>query len=83
MTSGTWYYAKVSISGNAAAKAEITFSASSTPSYVELDRVTICHRTHATTNPYRIITVSTSSIVDGSGNLRGHGKHATRNFGET
>ena len=48
-------------------------------SYVELDRVTICHRTHATTNPYRIITVSASSIVgsyaDGSP-IRGHAKHA-------
>ena len=77
VTANTWYYAKVTGSGNGVISTEITFSGTSTPTYVELDRVTICHRTHATTNPYRIITVSTSSIVDGSGNLRGHGKHAT------
>lgn len=47
------------------------------PTYTLLDRVTICHRTHATTNPYRIITVSASSIVKADNTINGHGKHAT------
>ena len=76
VTSGTWYYAKVEISGNAAVSVEITFSGAVTPTYVELDRVTICHRTHATTNPYRIITVSASSIVKADGTRNGHGLHS-------
>lgn len=31
------------------------------------DKVTICHRTHATTNPYVRITVSTSSVTNPAG----------------
>jgi hypothetical protein len=33
-------------------------------------RVTICHRTKSTTNPYRLITVSNSAVAGG-----GHGRH--------
>lgn len=36
------------------------------------DKVTICHRTHATNNPYRMITISKSS-VDGPLNPRSSG----------
>lgn len=37
------------------------------------EKVTICHRTHATTNPYRQITVSMSSIVGNGNSGNGHG----------
>jgi hypothetical protein len=36
-------------------------------------KVTICHRTSATTNPYRMITVSVNSIISSSG----HSEHNT------
>ena len=36
-------------------------------------KVTICHRTRATTNPYRLITVSVNSITSSSG----HSEHNT------
>lgn len=45
--------------------------ASATPRTNE--KVTICHRTHATTNPYRQITVSMSSIVGNGNSGNGHG----------
>jgi hypothetical protein len=35
----------------------------------ENDKVTICHRTHATTNPYVRITVSTSSVTNPAGHM--------------
>lgn len=70
-----YYYIKIQTAGNHSIKTTLSFTVP--PTYVELDRVTICHRTHATTNPYRIITVSTSSIVAANGDIRGHGKHAT------
>ena len=86
MTSGQTYYVRVNVVGNGFFKFKVKFTVGAAPSapvaftYVRLDRVTICHRTHATTNPYRMITVSASSIVgslaDGSP-IRGHGKHAT------
>lgn len=47
------------------------------------NKITICHRTHATTNPYRRITVNVSSIFNGNGasslddpqaNGNGHGR---------
>ena len=38
-----------------------TGSASATPS-VDTEKVTICHRTHSVTNPYRMITVSKNSV---------------------
>ena len=37
------------------------------------EKVTICHRTHATTNPYRQITVSMASIIGAGGSGNGHG----------
>lgn len=40
-----------------------------------LAKVTICHRTHSVTNPYVIINVSTSSIVDAASAVNGHGWH--------
>ena len=43
-----------------------------------LEKVTICHRTHATTNPYRLITVSTSSIVGADSSVNGHGEHNSK-----
>ena len=46
-------------------------SAEATPRTNE--KVTICHRTHATTNPYRMITVSMSSIIGNGNSGNGHG----------
>lgn len=50
-------------------------SAEATPRTNE--KVTICHRTHATTNPYRMITVSMSSIVGNGNSGNGHGDTTT------
>lgn len=43
------------------------------------EKVTICHRTHATSNPYRKITVSMSSIVGNGRSANGHGDTTTGN----
>ena len=43
----------------------------------EVAKVTICHRTRATTNPYVMITVSVSSVVSTSDSLNGHADHNT------
>ena len=40
-----------------------------------IDKVTICHRTHAVTNPYRLITVSVNSVVSTKANSNGHDTH--------
>ena len=40
-----------------------------------VDKVTMCHRTHAVTNPYRLITVSVSSVVSTKANSNGHDTH--------
>jgi CshA-type fibril repeat protein len=40
-----------------------------------IDKVTICHRTSATTNPYVMITVSVNSVISGGAN--GHQHHNT------
>ena len=81
VTSGTNYKIQIGgIGGSGVNAGTFNLNISAPTSYTELDRVTICHRTHATTNPYRMITVSVSSIVgsaaDGSP-IRGHAKHAT------
>lgn len=47
-------------------------SAQAVPNRVN-EKVTICHRTHATTNPYRQITVSMSSIIGNGNSGNGHG----------
>lgn len=43
------------------------------------EKVTICHRTHAVTNPYRQITVSMSSIVGNGNSGNGHGDTTSGN----
>ncbi|MCF8553576.1 MAG: LPXTG cell wall anchor domain-containing protein [Candidatus Nanopelagicales bacterium] len=58
------------------APAPASAPAAATPS--GLEKVTICHRTHATTNPYRLITVSTSSIVGADSSVNGHGEHNSK-----
>ena len=47
-----------------------------TISGVVISKVTICHRTRATTNPYVLITVSVNSVI-GSGGGNGHSDHNT------
>jgi hypothetical protein len=37
------------------------------PAHAATNKITICHRTHATTNPYRRITVNKSSVVNANG----------------
>lgn len=44
------------------------------PAAAAAGKITICHRTHATTNPYRRITVSQSAVQNGR-----HGGHALPN----
>lgn len=82
VTSAGYFYVKIVVPQNGTFDFTASFksgvaSSAPTANYVELDRVTICHRTHATTNPYRMITVSASSIVGPGNEIRGHGKHAT------
>lgn len=55
----------------------VSISTVALPSLTQLTKVTICHRTHATTNPYRMITVSVSSIVDDNSAPNGHALHNT------
>lgn len=55
----------------------VSISSAALPTYTELTKVSICHRTHATTNPYRLITVSVSSIVDSNSAPNGHALHNT------
>ena len=73
--SGKVYYIQ------AISKVDATFSlvisTAAAPSKTLLSKVTICHRTHATTNPYRMITVSVASIVDDNSALNGHAHHNT------
>jgi outer membrane protein OmpA-like peptidoglycan-associated protein len=47
-----------------------------TPLPPTVQRVTLCHRTSAVTNPYRLITVSVSSVFG----ARGHGSHTGAPF---
>ena len=55
------------------AYAPATYTISAPPTAT---KVTICHRTHATTNPYVLITVSVNSII-GAGGINGHQDHDT------
>lgn len=47
-----------------------------------ISKVTICHRTRATTNPYVMITVSVNSVI-GSGGGNGHSDHNTTRTNST
>ena len=55
----------------------VSISTVALPSLTQLSKVTICHRTRATTNPYRMITVSVASIVDNNSAPNGHAHHNT------
>jgi hypothetical protein len=46
-----------------------------------LHKVTICHRTHAETNPYVIITVDEASVDGDNGNDHGKGDHLFEHTG--
>ena len=75
------YYVQVLTTNGGEGAFTVTVSTTSTPANTPatpLDRITICHRTHATTNPYRIITVSTSSIVKADSTANGHGEHNSK-----
>ena len=69
------YY--IQVNSQRTATGTVSISAETLPTYTELSKVTICHRTHATTNPYRMITVSVSSIVDNNSAPNGHAHHNT------
>ena len=75
VSAAKFYYiqvvSKVTVTGN------VVISTVALPSYTTLSKVTICHRTHATTNPYRAITVSVASIVDNNSAPNGHAHHNT------
>lgn len=62
----------IGLAGALGMSAFILLPAGATPS----DKVTICHATSSTSNPYTVNTISTSS-VDEAGNkyLNGHGDH--------
>lgn len=78
---GKRYYIQVLTTNGNEGAFTITVSTASAPAAapaLPLDRITICHRTHATTNPYRIITVSTSSIVKADSTPNGHGEHNSK-----
>ncbi|MEN9751610.1 MAG: hypothetical protein RLZZ600_657 [Actinomycetota bacterium] len=54
-------------------------SAFATPQASDASRVTICHRTHSVTNPYRMITVSKNSVngpLNNPGSNNAVGDHA-------
>lgn len=76
---GKYYYIRVTSAGNHSITSTLTFTAGggggNNPTYTELDRVTICHRTHSTTNPYVFITIAASAIVKGDSTKNGHGWH--------
>lgn len=55
----------------------VSIATTALPSLTQLSKVTICHRTRATTNPYRMITVSVASIVDDNSAPNGHAHHNT------
>lgn len=48
------------------------------PVHAATNKITICHRTHATTNPYRRITVNKSSVVNANGHSNSsHDEYST------
>lgn len=76
MVSSTKVY-YIQVVAQRTATGTVSISTVALPSYTQLTKVTICHRTHATTNPYRLITVSVSSIVDSNSAPNGHALHNT------
>ena len=46
-------------------------------------KVTICHRTHSVTNPYRRITVAQSSIIGGANSKHGNASGAHNQWSES
>lgn len=70
-----FYYIQVVSKLNATGT--VTINTVALPSLTQLSKVTICHRTRATTNPYRMITVSVASIVDDNSAPNGHAHHNT------
>lgn len=74
-SSSKYYY--IQVVSQRTATGTVSIATEPLPSYMQVDKVTICHRTHATTNPYRLITVSTSSIVDANSAPNGHALHNT------
>lgn len=73
-----YYYIKLTTAGNHSITTTVTFTAGGGGgiSYTQLDRVTICHRTHSTTNPYVFITIAASAIVKGDSTKNGHAWHS-------
>jgi CshA-type fibril repeat protein len=61
--------------------AENSGSVSVTIGTPAIDKITICHRTRATTNPYVLITVSVNSVIGSGGN--GHSHHDTTRTNKT
>lgn len=74
LTNGTSYTIDIRAVSDAGAGASTSIS--TTPNLPPvIDKVTICHRTSATTNPYVLITVSVNSVVTDGAN--GHQWHNT------
>lgn len=59
----------------------VVASPASPASAARSQKVTICHRTNATTNPYRLITVSQSSITRNNGHTRHDNRTANNQYG--
>lgn len=75
VSAAKYYY--VQVVSKLTATGNVVISTQALPSYTQLTKVTICHRTRATTNPYRLITVSVASIVDSNSAPNGHAHHNT------
>jgi len=64
----------VLVAGTVVAAGVWLIPSSSTPVQAASAKITICHRTHSTTNPYRKITVNQNAVQNG-----GHGGHGLPN----
>jgi hypothetical protein len=70
---GSFTFAVSATVGTTVSTGNVTVVVSGGPA---ITKVTICHRTRATTNPYVLITVSVNSVI-GSGGGNGHSDHNT------
>lgn len=70
---GSFTFAVSATVGTTVSTGNVTVTISAGP---PIAKVTICHRTRATTNPYVLITVSVNSVI-GSGGGNGHSDHNT------